>query len=640
MVNRNVIITIAVVVTLIVVAIIVIPTAVVLSRKNNDEPGPNGPAYTIKTLRFAQTHVIPAQGLNWKTRNNQTTELHLVGERDTLVLVEFEDVIEPTYRPRLQVWLPTANNQSIVELATTIDMNLPIELPPTESNGTMYGANNTYSVRLPAKYVLPRMQVTFKNNHHNSTEPVAPIVGFSSSAFLYVLPFYLFGADDNNSVPFDRVKVERPAVVPFIYQQWPVSKLSVVNHGLGKMVFKTLVQHETGYDARVLEDKDEIVLHDGFKLMGIVLNIISGIFAANGDAGQNKLIWSPLMALNNQSKFSDAGGGLGGGKRGTGSVSDGVMIHEIGHAQGLPHAGEWYDNGGYPYVNGSLIGSAWGFNMDTNEFLTNLIPTNSSGYKNCNTSKVMLNNKCVKQDPMQSGSGTQAKGYPYAMFADFNVGKIQNFFEGDTVVTKDGAHSISALKTFVPETKSYIQWDSIDLKNVPFNITNSTNGMNGMDAGMPVIYDVPVYTVFIQYINAPTSACKDCSIIYPLVKWTGNLLRHIDPTDPAQIAQIPIDKGPLAWYCQGSGCDFTLRVTYTDNSKYVKLLQEGVRKYYDGDGPVNPACLDPKDSASTFLFVENIPANKDARLVELLWTPYGYNTTTQANAKVLVSKSF
>ncbi|GAM27451.1 hypothetical protein SAMD00019534_106270 [Acytostelium subglobosum LB1] len=639
MVKKTVIITIAVVVALIVVAAIVIPTTIILTR-NNGEPGPSGPAYTIKNLNFAQTHVIPAQGRKWTTPNNSTNELHLVGERDTLVLVEFEDVIEPTYRPRLQVWLPTANNQSIYDLATTIDLNLPSELPRTESNGTLF-ANNTYSVRLPAKYVLPRMQVSFKNNNHNSTELVPVKVGFSSYAILWNIPFYYFGANETNSEKFDDVKSEAKNTA-FIYQQWPVSRLTVANHPIGKIEFKTFVQHPKNSDAKIVHNLNEVADGDTFRLMGSTLGILSKILNANGDGDQNKLIWGPIMALNNRTKYSGLGGGLAvlGGKVGTGDVSNGVMIHEIGHSQNLAHAGEAYNDGSYPYVRGSLNGSAWGFNMDTNEFLSNYIPSNSSDYKNCNTSAIMDNGRCVRQDPMQGGSGDQSKGNPYTMFADFYAARIQRFYEGTTSVTKDGAHSISSLWTWVPETKSYVQWDSIDLKNVPCVLVNNSNALYEFDMGTPALRDVPVYTVIIQYISGVGSSCTNCNIVYPLIKWTGNLLRHIDPTDPAQIKQITPNSGALAWFCHVSGCDYTIRVTYKDGSKYVKLLQTGVRDWFSPKGPALPEYFDPKDSSSTMTFLENIPGNQQPSLIELLWTPYGFNSTTPADAQVLVSQSY
>ncbi|GAM27452.1 hypothetical protein SAMD00019534_106280 [Acytostelium subglobosum LB1] len=639
MVKKTVIITISVVVALIVVAAIVIPTAIILTR-NNGEPGPSGPAYTIKNLNFAQTHVIPAQGRKWTTPNNDTTVLHLVGERDTLVLVEFEDVIEPTYRPRLQVWLPTANNQSIYDLATTIDLNLPSELPRTESNGTMF-ANNTYSVCLPAKYVLPRMQVSFKNNNHNSTELVPVNVGFSSYAILWNLPIYFFGANETNSEKFDDVKSEAKNA-GFIYQQWPVSRLTVANHPIGKIEFKTFVQHTDGQYAKIVHNLDEVPDGDSFNVFRSTLGILSRMMGTNGDGDQNKVVWAPIMALNSKGKYEGCGGGLAslGGKRGTGDVSNGVMIHEVGHAQNLPHAGEAYNNGAFPYVRGSLNGSAWGFNMDTNEFLSIYIPSNSSDYKGCNSSAIMDNGKCVRQDPMQGGSGDQSKGNPYTMYADYSVARIQRFYEGSTSVTKDGAHSISALWTWVPETKSYVKWDSIDLKTVPCVIANSSNGLYELDSGTPMLRDVPVYTVIIQYINGVGSNCTNCNIIYPLIKWTGNLNRHIDPTDPAQIKLITPNTGDLAWFCHSSGCDFTIRVTYKDGSKFVKLLQTGVRDWFSPKGDALPEYTDPKNNDSTMLFIENIPANAQPSLIELLWTPYGFNSTTPADAKVCVSQSY
>ncbi|GAM27449.1 hypothetical protein SAMD00019534_106250 [Acytostelium subglobosum LB1] len=604
-------------------------------------PNPTGPAYTIKNIQFVQTHVLPPKGLKWTTPDNRTTVLHLVGNRDTMVLVEFKEKIVSDFRPLLHVWNPSAQNPSSLDLGTTIYCNLPFEMPPTESKGPKFG-ENLYSARIPAQYITQGFEVTFENDKKNSTVPVAPVVGFASTAILYNLPFYMFGADDTNSVPFSQVKAEKAANVPFIYQQWPVSKLIHANHPMGKIVFNTVIHHIDGADAYKITSLDNIVENDQFKLMGLVLDFIDRIVTANGDSDSNIITWAPLLSLHSNGQYEEVGGGLGGGLKGTGAAqSDGVMIHEVGHAQGLPHAGEAYTDGSYPYAKGSVDGSAWGFNFNTNEFLGLYIPSNSTEYEACKEEdRVIYNGRCIKQDPMQGGAGCQSIGYPYTMYADYSAGRIQSLYEGSTTVVK-GAHVISGIRTYLPDTKSFVQWDSIDQKVVPLKIINESYGIYGMDMGAPSVRNVPVYTIMIQYINAPTSSCTGCSVIYPpSPKWTGNLVRHIDPTDATQLAELNIDSGNLRWFCAGSGCDYTMRVTYNDGSKYTKLFQKGVRAFYDMAGAAEPQYTDPKKSASTYLFVENVPGNKPITLVELLWTPMGYASPTPSNAQVLISRSF
>ena len=42
---------------------------------------------------------------------------------------------------------------------------------------------------------------------------------------------------------------------------------------------------------------------------------------------------------------------------------------EQGHAFGMPHAGGAYDDGKYPYENGGLKGSAWAYDVTTNNMI-------------------------------------------------------------------------------------------------------------------------------------------------------------------------------------------------------------------------------------------------------------------------------
>lgn len=102
---------------------------------------------------------------------------------------------------------------------------------------------------------------------------------------------------------------------------------------------------------------------DGYAVMSAVLNLIGGLRGANGEGPTNNQYYAPILSLNpSTGREFFLGGGLGGGAVGTGDENyTGIFIHEQGHAFGLPHAGDAYTGGTYPYAGGSLNGSVWGY---------------------------------------------------------------------------------------------------------------------------------------------------------------------------------------------------------------------------------------------------------------------------------------
>jgi hypothetical protein len=97
------------------------------------------------------------------------------------------------------------------------------------------------------------------------------------------------------------------------------------------------------------------------------------------------------------------------------------------------------------------------------------------------------------------------------------------------------------------------------------------------------------------------------------------LRRLIDPTNAAQRASIVPDTGENPWYCKNAGCDYTLKVTFADNSEQFVALQTGFRGWFDAN--INPNATNPLDGSSYRVWGVNIPAAKSILKLELLETP-------------------
>jgi hypothetical protein len=113
--------------------------------------------------------------------------------------------------------------------------------------------------------------------------------------------------------------------------------------------------------------------------------------------------------------------------------------------------------------------------------------------------------------------------------------------------------------------------------------------------------------------------------IYPPLPFTGNLIQTFDPTSAADRAAIVPNTGTYAWYCHASGCDYTVRVTYADNSQITRVLQGGFRPWFSPTGTPATSTADPTSGDSFKLWTINVPGNKAITKVELLDTPMAWN---------------
>ena len=314
----------------------------------------------------------------------------------------------------------------------------------------------------------------------------------------------------------------------------------------------------------------------------------------------------------------------------------------------MPHADEAYRQGKYPYVAGSLAGSAWGYDSLRREFLPPFLATTAARYARCRSDsfdgtprQIDAEGRCVKQDPMAGGAGDQARGYRYATFADYNAGVMQRHVEGRTTIENgvrdyDGGYLVADSAY----AGGYKRWDSIDrrwLAYDPAAETDRAQGLRDLNMGLPIQRDVPVHTVVVTYSLAGTAGVSQ---VYPVFSHSGNLIRYIDPTDAAQRASIAADVSgaPFRRYCQDGGCDYTLRVTYAGGGVRHVLLRKGFREWFGALKPVPATAQDPKHANSFRSWAVNLPAPEAIAKIELLDTPQAWKGLP-ANPVVLVSRS-
>eukprot|EP01133_Synstelium_polycarpum_P017375 gene17375-20729_t len=609
-------IVIAVAASLVIIGL-TIGLAVGLTRNKHNGPGGPYPVMVISKLEMVQTHVLAEEGRRWEL-SAKNVSLHLTANRQTMFLVYLVNSTE-IESPILEVFISGLK-------AGEVALNPPYMLPPTESNGTSY-STTAWSAVVPREWMKPGLSVLVSADNYEPSLFRPLKVGMDTHMDLRTLPMYLFGCTPGAKCGLlNETGAPLQKYVDELYQKWPMSTLSPVNHPAKYIEFPYLIFGPAGKDQPAFKGLNTDMEREGFEIMGITLSLLGSIRSANGESSTSNQYYAPLLMLDAAGDLSGPGGGLGtvGGSTGVGDDSyAGIFIHEQGHAFGLPHAGDAYP-ARYPYIQGSLNGSTWGFDFNHNQFLATFIPTSADYYPRCVPDAVQdPEGRCVKQNVMQGGSGDQAAGYRYTIFADYDMGVMQAYLEGKVI--------------YDPSFSSgYKQWDETISDFVLYQLGNGSNGLYGMDSGLPMTRDVPVATIIITLSTAGTA---DVSQVYPLITYTGNVRRWIDPTDPKQLEIVVPDSGDLAWYCHSEGCDYTLRVTYQDNSQIHVLLQYGYREWFAPEGPAIEGITDPFSGNSFNTIVFNAPATIPIKLVELLDTPYGYEGLP-ANPKVLVSRSF
>lgn len=584
----------------------------------------------VATIRLAQTHVVPAAGSRW-VLGGQESELHLVGGRAALALVTLEGNARDPVIEGLDAAGASLGTVALARASLRSEAGAPA-FPSGE-----------LSAELPAAWIAPGLRLVVRAADRAPATPVAVTVGVDASLTLRILPFYLFGANPANTVPLAEAQMPDAAVRRELFARWPVARLAVATHGAGQVSWDRIVVpprtangvNEPAYTVSAMDQQ-----RDGQSVMAAVLTILSRLRAANGEANTDSQYYAPLLALDSAGRPQDMFGGLsviGGGA----SVGDhrftGVFFHELGHGFGLQHAADAFAAGSYPYAGGSLDGSTWAYDPGTRELLGPLVPQSAPNYATCRMDhRLDAGGACFRQDPMQGGAGDQGASYAFSVFADHHAARIQHWFEGSTSVAATGAHLFTGGRIFIAADGSATHWDAIARARVamPADATGDLGAL-GVNAGLPVARDVPVHAIVVSFSRAGTPGA---SIIYPPLRFTGNLIRTFDPDVAADMAAIrPDGTGAYRWYCEAYGCDYTLRVTYDDGSVVQRVLQGAFRSWFGARDPLPATATDPRSDASFRTWAVNVPSARAIARVELLDTPMAWNGVPE-RAAVLLSR--
>jgi hypothetical protein len=596
------------------------------------------PTIAASGWKLAQTHALPPAGKPWSLRNGSSAELHMVGGRAALALVD----IAPAGLSGLKLQGEAAGTSLG---SVTLEGNAA--LPANEDSSLRY-SSTAWVAALPASWLRPGLRLRVTATAANPSAWTEVSVGADPDFIVRILPFYVFGASESD-VGLAAAGSPPADAIDDMFAVWPVATLQVGNHPAGKVQWPSLVvppRSDSGGVARPAYVASNTGHYkDGFAGLSTLHGIVGGLRAANGEANQAVQYYAPLLARDAAGKYQGAGGGIGGGNVGTGDTAyAGIYIHEQGHAFGLPHAGDSYDDGVYPYEWGSLKGSEWGYDAVRRLFRSVLIPASSGNYASCrghtfggHARALDAQNRCIRQDPMQSGAGDQAIGQRFTIFSDYSTAVMQRWFEGTTTL-EGAAHKYSGGKwqRDAGFPSGYKRWDGIDRKWVDAAdaVNVASGGIWGFEDDAPLQTNVPVYAIVATMSYAGTAGATQ---IYPPIRYTGNLIRLIDPTVQAQLDSIQPNTSTYYWWCRAYGCDYTLRVRYAKGTVRHVALQGGFRPWNGEQQPVVAAASDPLSGSSFRRWTVNVPDDGAIASIELLDTPQVWKGLP-ASPKVLASR--
>lgn len=581
----------------------------------------------ITSLQLAQTHVVPPQGKTIMGSDGEALNLHMTGNRAALALVELSPV--DATAPQLE---GRVGNTAL----GVVDIHGNASLPPSEADGPRL-SDAAMVAELPAAWLQPGLQLRLVGSGANPSAWTDVRVGADPHMDMHILPFYLYGAD-NDDVPYADASAPPQQTHDEMFAKWPITALNAGNHPMGRLDWPELViAPRNGGPAYITASKDDELT--GFDIMSAVLRATRQIRAANGEAGTANQYYAPIVHVDAAGNFRGTGGGLGGGHVGTGDhVYSGIFIHEQGHAFGMPHSGEDFNaGGGYPYVGGSHAGSAWGYDQVRRVFHPFLVPSSASRFAGCHGNtfagtprQVDDNGDCIRQDPMQSGHGDRAAGDRFSTFSDYNAAVIQRYFEGNASDNDSGMRVYNGGRIFADPASGtgYSRWDSVDNVYVEFDpADDSEGGLRGINRGYPAQQNTPVFTLVATISKAGTPGATQ---IYPISgPWNGNLQRLFDPTRAADREEVQPNTGRYFWHCRNRGCDYTFRVTHAGGVIRHYMLNRGFRSFFTNNAndfsDLRDRAQDPNSGNSFMVVAVNIPADLPIVRVELLDTPRAFD---------------
>lgn len=506
---------------------------------------------TVEKVYFAQTHQMEP---SWPL-------FYLAAERPALVSV----VLGGTGNAP-DVKLTAKNGTAVLGSAC---LTGPAQIP----TGTLPSPNfaSLYTMTLPAAWVNPGLSVTVQAGNAVKEFSAAQLK-VSAATELNLLRIDFDVLHYNDGKPETQVP---KSFLPDFAASMPASVTRLgrfpVRVPFDRMVFAGSA------DEPVLACRDDVVDKTGcadysniggMEQLAAVLRFTSAFSRATGN-------YSFGFTYGNSGNL--APGGWGGGKNFSGADFEGIFLHEMGHALGLPHWGEGsygnVDPGDgdftYPYggdgKDGGGRGQSWNYEPNTREFLSPICEDSQNSNFGLERSDAMQRNTdCLEL--RKSGLG------PWDGFGDFSAISIHEFLHGNA-----GAHSgtvpyYGANPSFhLPERSGFASLQMSNQGVREFSRASmqpqEKNAEERYDFLHPVEWNTPVYTVYGTY----HPQYKNVNILYKPIAYVGTLPKLLDPTDPTIFADLKAGwKGPYGDYFYWEH-DVTLRFTYADGTKRVGI---------------------------------------------------------------------
>ena len=489
-------------------------------------------------------------------------------------------------------------------------------------------STTAYSAFINASYVKRGLVIKVLYNTDGVTTWSNLIVGAPTRFDIVTVPLYFFGADPATAV--HKGKKLTPDLVgsmpsdDIAYEymtKLPIASFKLRHHPA--KYFKTpymIVSPRSGGPAYRLLHKEDA--KDGFAPLSVGMNIIGTFRSMDGEEDMATQYYGAMVMNDKSGQYTGPGGGLGGGHIGTGDYSyGGIFYHEQGHAFGLPHANDAFKANKYPYPNGGLKGSGWGYDERLNMFVDPFDnKCRADKTDNPQPREDAEPRRCYKQDPMQSGHGHQEAGSYYSISSDFQNARIQRYFEGTTL-------DQGRMWKNVTSSGGYVKWNPAT-QNFTDVAPNPTKVAQVFNTKLVAV----IFTVSCPEIKCNSSGILDTDAltstavtqIYPPVEYTGNAKEFVDVDDVKQLDRHHWPKAKADGRAEkrtcDNGCDFIAAFTFKDGSVKRIMIPKSFRAWQKPTDPVHVDSPDPLKGQSYKVLGVAVPGS-GVRRVDLMYAP-------------------
>jgi hypothetical protein len=534
-------------------------------------PKTDGTQPKIAQVYFAQHHVLTPDNPLFK----------LVGNLEALIKVQ---VYSQTVRQSPAVYARLKLGSKTLDLPLKGPARLP--QPPTSDPVLLeHKYEDSFTAVIPKEWIVPGLRLTVELKEGAlkilDTKVYDKLaIGAPTKLVLTMFDIHFFGGDKAADYPrgwFEGLGAKLPVA--------ELELRRVRNISFDKLVMIPRADKPaTLCGSREEYQKKTGIKFDGEQDTAGMWNAALKEAAGAGWGGTHRLYYANIYGV-----FA---GGQAGGLSGVGNGKmHGILLHELGHAFGLPDLVSANALGKYPYVgpmhgipapeNSPHVGPTWGFDLSQLAFLS---PRTMAGE--------------YGRDPM-GGGGANKDGGPglYRFFSDYHCSRIRDCLEKTQLIRDDRGR--------------YLEW------NQQTGLYSTVARQQGQP-NCPVEDDVDVISV----LASASMATLEANFVYPPIgPYTAGFIRSFDDS----LSGRSMARG--AGY-DDSTCHVCLRVT-----------QGGKVTTYLVNDKMDPK-TDAKDPKSIKVFAINLPARGgEITKVELLFTPGVISKGVAKDCKVLSSWS-